>query len=402
MAREILDSRGRPTLEVEVCAGSASGKFSVPAGASMGAHEAVEKRDGDKNRFQGQGVLSCVTTVEVDIDKALHGVDVLDQKKIDAIILELDGTPQKKKLGGNTTIGVSIACAKAAAAAADKEVFEYLRTIADSGTSRETPFLFMNLMNGGKHGRTPLAFQEYHIVPQTGDIGEALLIGTAIQAELRERLVAELGPASANFGDEGGFVPDTASVRKPLELLADVVAQSRFGSKVRISLDVAASSFYKDGSYAVGGSMMTPAELADLYKALAKDFSLFSIEDPFDEEDFSGFAELRAATDVVIVGDDLTVTNAARLEEAIKNKSIGAMIVKPNQIGTLTETFTAMKLAQKNGVKCIVSHRSGETNDDFIADLAWAFGSWGLKAGAPNRGERVAKYNRLWEIQRGR
>ena len=313
-----------------------------------------------------------------------------------------DGTPQKKKLGGNTTIGVSIACAKAAAAAADKEVFEYLRTIADSGTSRETPFLFMNLMNGGKHGRTPLAFQEYHIVPQTGDIGEALLIGTAIQAELRERLVAELGPASANFGDEGGFVPDTASVRKPLELLADVVAQSRFGSKVRISLDVAASSFYKDGSYAVGGSMMTPAELADLYKALAKDFSLFSIEDPFDEEDFSGFAELRAATDVVIVGDDLTVTNAARLEEAIKNKSIGAMIVKPNQIGTLTETFTAMKLAQKNGVKCIVSHRSGETNDDFIADLAWAFGSWGLKAGAPNRGERVAKYNRLWEIQRGR
>jgi len=259
----------------------------------------------------------------------------------------------------------------------------------------------MNLMNGGKHAKTPLAFQEYHVVPQTDDIEEALVIGTSIQAELRERIARDLGPASANLGDEGGFVPDTADVRKPLEILADVIEKSRFGGKVRISLDVAASSFYKEGAYAFDGGTMALAQLMDFYKVLIKDFSIFAIEDPFYEEDFSGFAGLRGVTDAVVVGDDLTVTNVARLEEAIKNKSIGAMIVKPNQVGTLTETVAAMKLAQKNGIRCIVSHRSGETNDDFIADLAWAFGSWGLKAGAPQRGERVAKYNRLRQIQKG-
>lgn len=399
-AREILDSRGNPTLEVQVVAGKASGLFSVPAGASTGSHEAVEKRDGDQDRFRGLGVLSCVSAVRMEVNKALRGMNVLDQKKIDQTLCSLAGPENKAKLGGNTTTCVSIACAKAAAAVEGDEVFEYLRTLADIPSSRHVPLLYMNLVNGGKHAKTGLAFQEYHIIPQTDDIGEALNIATAVQFALREGLVAELGAPSANFGDEGGFVPDVKSVRKPLELLTDAIRKTKYTDKVRLSLDVASSSFYKDGAYEMEGRRVPPAELTGLYRTLIKDFSLFSVEDAFFEEDFEDFASLKEGSPAVVVGDDLTVTNVARLEEAIKHKSVGAIIVKPNQVGTLTETLATMGLARKHGIECIVSHRSGETNDDFIADLAWAFGCFGLKAGAPNRGERVSKYNRLWDIQK--
>jgi enolase len=402
-AREILDSRGEPTLEVAVFAGDAGarGIFSVPAGASKGSHEAAEKRDGDGEAFRGMGVLSAVALVEGEINKALVGASIFDQKKIDETLIALDGTAARSRLGGNTMIGVSIAAAKAAARAAGKEVFEYLPTLApDITRSRAVPLLYMNLCNGGKHAQTPLAFQEYHIIPQFDDVGAALSAATTVQAALRDTLIATLGPSSANLGDEGGFVPGTADVRLPLVALAATLKDLGLTDRVKLSLDTAASSFSNNGKYTVGGETLAPAALLRTYLALAQEFSLFSIEDPFAEEDFADFAALRAqGNGLRVVGDDLTTTNAARLQKAIDNKSIDALIIKPNQVGTLTETLATMKLARDNGIECIVSHRSGETDDDFIADLAWAFGCFGLKAGAPMREERVVKYNRLWEIQ---
>lgn len=398
-AREILDSRGTPTLEVEVFAGATSAKFSVPGGASKGSHEAAEKRDGDKNSFNGMGVRSAVEAVETTIHKALLGHEVSDQKGIDKILLELDGTEDKSNLGGNTLIGVSVACAKAAAAVQGKEVFEHLRTLADIKSSRAVPYLFMNLVNGGKHAKTSLAFQEYHIVPQVESVREALTIATKVQSELRALLIKEFGVTSANFGDEGGFVPDVVSVQRPMEMLFEVLDKNNFTDKVKLSMDVAASSFYENGSYVIGDKKYTTEDMMNLYKEMIQKFPIFSIEDPFHEEDFEAFKQLREATQIHIVGDDLTVTNTKRLAQAIEAKSINAIIIKPNQIGTLTETLETMKLARANDIECIISHRSGDTNDDFISDLAWAFGTFGLKAGAAQRGERVAKYNRLWNIQ---
>ena len=403
-AREILDSRGEPTLEVCVVAGDAGarGTFSVPAGASKGSHEAAEKRDGDATAFRGMGVSGAVAIVEGEINGSLTGVNVFDQEKIDEIMIALDGTADRSRLGGNAMIGVSIAAAKAAARAAGKEVFEYLPTLApDIKRSRAVPLLYMNLMNGGKHAQTPLAFQEYHIIPQFDDLREALSVATTVQAALRDKLVAALGASSANLGDEGGFVPATTDVRLPLELLATTLKELNLTDHVKLSLDTAASSFYENGIYAVGGEQLAPAAMLQRYLALSKEFAIFSIEDPFAEEEFADFAALKAqGNGLCVVGDDLTTTNAARLQKAIDGKCVDALIIKPNQVGTLTETLATMRLARENNIECIVSHRSGETNDDFIADLAWAFGCFGFKAGAPMRGERVVKYNRLWEIQR--
>ena len=399
IAAEILDSRGTPTLSVEVFAGNASGTFSVPGGASKGSHEPVDKRDEDQNYFQGMGVRSAVTAVNTIISEALVGHDVTNQQEIDEILLKLDGTENKSNLGGNSLIGVSIACAKAAAAVTGKEVYEYLRTLAVIKSSRTIPYLFMNLINGGKHAKTSLAFQEYHIVPQVEDVREALNIATKIQSDLRASLIKEFGVISANYGDEGGFVPDVVDIQKPMAMLFDVLEKNNFTDKVKLSMDVAASSFYENGVYAIGDKKYSTADMMGIYKDMIAKYPIFSIEDPFHEEDFEAFRELREAESVYIVGDDLTVTNKKRLQMAIDAKSINSIIIKPNQIGTLTETLETMKMARENGIECIVSHRSGETNDDFISDLAWAFGTFGLKAGAAQRGERVAKYNRLWNIQ---
>ena len=397
-AREILDSRGNPTLEVSACADEKVGVFAVPSGASTGSHEALEKRDGDKNRFNGLGVLKAVETIEKIISPALAGFNPADQKKIDSELLRLDGTANKTNLGGNSTIGVSIACAKLAARINGQETFEYLKTLSDIKPSRQTPLLFMNLVNGGKHSQSPLAFQEYHIVPQTNDIGAALRLGVEIQRGLKKKIIENLGTASANLGDEGGFVLDTPSVRKPLELMLAVVEENKLLDKVKFSLDVAASSFYQNGGYEFENKKHGAEELLAFYNSLVNSFPIFSMEDPFYEEDFNNFSKILALKQIHIVGDDLTVTNAARLKKAISKKSLDAIIIKPNQIGTLTETLETMKLARDNNIDCIVSHRSGETNDDFIADLAWAFGCFGLKTGAPHGGERVAKYNRLLKI----
>ncbi|KKR62436.1 MAG: Enolase [Parcubacteria group bacterium GW2011_GWF2_42_7] len=396
LAREIQDSRGNPTIKVTVWAGSASGSFSVPSGASTGAHEAHELRDAD-----GRGVQTAIEKVNSVIAPALIGRDVFNQQEIDRIMIELDGTPNKDNLGGNAMIGVSVACAKAAAEAAGTEVYEYLQALAEIKSSRKVPYLFMNLIEGGKHTDNGLAFQEYHVVPEAADAEEALQIGIKIQNTLKEIIIKELGNESVILGDEGGFAPKTKDIRQPLLYLTKAIKQNNLQGKVHLTLDVAASSFYADGMYKIDNRDFSKEELIKIYGSLIPEFSLFSIEDPFNEEDFNSFSILlENKKKLKVVGDDLTVTNKLRLKEAIEGKSINSIIIKPNQIGTLSETLETMKLARENNIELIVSHRSGETNDDFIADLAYAFGCFGLKAGSSFQPERMVKYQRLIKISK--
>lgn len=398
-AREILDSRGNPTLEVTVITGEASGTFAVPSGASTGTYEAWEKRDGDKNRFRGLGVRNAVKIIETKIAKSLKGKDAGNQKEIDALLLKLDGTKNKKNLGGNTLLGVSVACAKAAANAAKKPLHAYLKGLAKIKPSRKIPYLYMNLINAGKHASSYLAFQEYMIVPMVNDVETALEIADKVKSELKKEVLKKYGPFSANYGDEGGIVIQAKKVREPLEMLTKIIGKLGLKGKVKLAIDSAASSFYQNRKYEVDGKKLSANQLLSLYKKLLREFDFLSIEDPFEESDFESFAKLLEVSDKVkVIGDDLTVTNPERLQKAIETCGINGIIIKPNQIGTLSETLEVMKMAKENNIECIVSHRSGETSDDFIADLAYAFGAFGLKAGASNRGERVAKYNRLWKI----
>ncbi len=391
---EIKDSRGNPTIKVTVFCGEKSGSFAVPSGASTGIHEAHELRDDD-----GRGVKKAIDNVNSKIAQRLTGQDVLNQKNIDKIMLELDGTKNKDNLGGNAIIGVSIACAKVAAKVSNLETFEYLQTLMEIKSSRKMPYLYMNLINGGKHAKNNLAFQEYHIVPMTDDIKEAVRIGIKIQNSLKEIIGKELGEESLMLGDEGGFAPKVNGIRKPLQFLTDAIKENNLEGEARLALDVAASSFYSDGAYKVDGKDISKEDLRDVYDSLISEFNLLSIEDPFDEESFDDFRKLKENNKgFLVVGDDLTVTNKILLQKAIEKGSINAMIIKPNQIGTLSETLETMRLARENDIELIVSHRSGETEDDFIADLAYAFGCFGLKAGAPLKSERKVKYDRLIKI----
>ncbi|PIP68731.1 phosphopyruvate hydratase [Candidatus Nomurabacteria bacterium CG22_combo_CG10-13_8_21_14_all_32_8] len=414
-AEEIKDSRGNPTIKVTVFAcpllegcDDVSGSFSVPSGASTGIHEAHELRDPEPEQARygagddGKGGMKKVIwNIENVIAPALIGQDVLNQKEIDQIMIELDGTPNKDNLSGNAIIGVSIACAKVAAKVYSLETFEYLRTLSEIRPSRKTPFLYMNLINGGKHAKNDLAFQEYHVVPDTENVSEAVEIGMKIQDSLKEIIFRGLGGDSLMLGDEGGFAPKISDIRKPLEYLSKAIKENNLEEKVRLALDVAASSFYSEGKYKVDGREITKEKLMDIYKSLIIEFNLLSIEDPFEEEDFESFRKLREnEKDFLVVGDDLTVTNTSLLEKAIEKGSINAMIIKPNQIGTLFETLETMKKARENDIELIVSHRSGETDDDFIADLAYAFGCFGLKSGSPLKAERKVKYDRLIKISK--
>ena len=405
LAQEIKDSRGNPTIKVTVFAcpsealakagaGDISDSFSVPSGASTGIHEARVMENG-----------KAIFNVNEIISKALIGKDVLNQKEIDKIMLELDGTPNKNNLGGNSMIGVSIACAKAAAKVIGQEVYQYLQTLAEIKPSRKAPYLFMNLLEGGKHAGSALAFQEYLIVSDTENISEAVGIGIKIQDTLRKIISRDLGEESLILGDEGGFALKVADVWKPLVFLTEAIRQNNLQDKVRLALDAAASSFYEpvrasgDGIYKIGGKDISKKELMDLYESLIDEFNLFSIEDPFNEEDFESFRELKEKNrNSLIVGDDLTVSNKTLLKKAIEKGSINAVIIKPNQIGTLTETLETMRLARENNIELIISHRGEETDDDFIADLAYAFNCFGLKAGAPTKPERMVKYKRLIQI----
>ena len=393
---KILDSRGNATVRVTIDTNSGAGSFAVPSGASTGAFEANENKD----------INQVIQNIQNLIAPQLIGIEATEQDEIDKIMLELDGTVNKSKLSGNAIIGVSVAVAKAAARSLGQDLFEYLRSLAQIKPSRPVPYLFMNLINGGKPSHSKLPFQEYHIVPQTDSIEESLDMGTKIFKSLREKIDKEMSPSFSNVGDEGGATVDigttveTDDVFIPLKLLSETIAQLGYTDKVRLAMDVAASSFFDKGTYMIGGNI-TPDQLYGIYKQMFAEFNIMSIEDPFDEEDFTNFAGIHAEyPDKFIVGDDLTVTNVERLAMAINNKSINAIIIKPNQVGTLTETLNTMKMARENDIECIVSHRSGETEDDFIADLAYAFGCFGLKSGAPNRGERVVKYNRLAHISK--
>lgn len=392
-AAETTDSRGRPTIVVTVRIGDRVGTFSVPSGASTGSFEAWELRDPDG------GMKHVIRNIRDIIAPKLVGCDAHDQRGIDTVLTSLDSTSNMSQLGGNAAIGVSIAVAKAAAAASGVQVFEHLRTLADIPPSRKVPLLYMNYINGGKHARSPIAFQEHMIVPDVDFISEALAIAARVETALGRAISDRYGSSvAAKRGDEGGFVIPEASYEAPFELIESAIHDAGGDGRVRIAIDAAAMSFYADGTYLMGMRTYTALELLDVYRVLASRFSLISIEDPFEETAFDLFAKLQNSIEGRVVGDDLTVTNTERIGRAAKEKSIRAVIIKPNQIGTLTATLDAMRCAREAGIDCIVSHRSGETSDDFIADLAYAFGCFGLKAGALRNNERVVKYKRLQAI----
>ena len=394
-AQEISDSRGRPTISVTVTAGESSGTFDVPSGASTGSLEACELRDADGH------VSRAIDNVNSLIKSALVGMNVRHQSQIDAKIIALDGTVNKSKLGGNATIGVSIAVAKAAAKSENMEPFEYLRQLADIKPSRKVPYLYLNYINGGKHAKSPIAFQEHMLVPGTTSVTEALEMAKVLEKKLYELMAGKYGAeVAAQIGDEGGYVLPSGTHETAFELSAQAIHDAGYDGKCFIAADIAASSFYEGGAYVMQGKSYSADELREIYISLTKKFPILSIEDPFFEESFEDFAKLQKETPVRIVGDDLTVTNKAMLARAIGLGSVRAVIIKPNQIGTLSETLDTMHEARSRGVDCIVSHRSGETNDDFIADLAFAFGCFGLKTGSLRKPERVIKYKRLEAISK--
>jgi enolase len=398
IAEQIYDSRNSPTLKVTVYANDYEGTFLVPSGKSTGKFEACELRDEANSKGS---VHIAIEKIENIIKPKLLGLDPKEQSKIDQILIELDGTDLKSNLGGNSIIGVSIACAKLSANILNIPLHQYLSTLNVIGHQNKLPFMYFNLINGGGHAKTKLAFQEYHIVPQVNDISESVAICKNIQEKLDKHVIDEYGHIEER-GDEGGVVlPEMSNVVRPLEMLMDVVKELDYQDKVKFALDVAASSFYdhQNNVYKFMDRNWTRYEMINLYKEIDNKFPMISIEDPLDEEDFEGFAILqKELPNIKIIGDDLTVTNVKRLSIAIKFNAIQGLIIKPNQIGTLSETIQTIKIAHENNLVCIVSHRSGETMDDFIADLAFAFGCFGLKSGAWGPKERNVKYEKLIKI----
>jgi len=396
IAEQILDSRKNPTLRVSVFVDEIVGSFDVPSGASTGKYEACELRDGQSGKSE---VKNAVGKINNDIKEALVGIDVDKQEEIDKIMLKLDGTKQKINLGGNSLIGVSIACAKTAARVLNLETYEYLKNLASIKPSRLEPFLYFNLINGGKHANSKLAFQEFHIVPQVESSKESVEMCRNIQKRLDDILESEFGVTKK--GDEGGVALDVDDVFVPLNLIKRAVEDLNYKDRIKYALDVAASSFYDHDMkiYRFMDKEWTTDGMIELYEKICFEFPMLSIEDPLDEEDYEGFTKLQQKIGAVkLIGDDLTVTNIERLQTAINQKSIKGIIIKPNQIGTLTETLLTMKIARENDIDCIVSHRSGETMDDFIADLVCAFNCFGIKAGALGPKEREVKYERIIKI----
>lgn len=404
-AREIIDSRATPTIEVSVLTDMGTyGTASVPSGASTGKSEAMELRDADASRYHGKGVLKAVGNVTTLIAPKLIGLEVTDQEKIDQAMISLDGTGNKSKLGANAILGVSIACVKAAANSARVPLFQYLQTRYRPNGEFKLPGPIFNLINGGKHGAGNLDFQEFHVIPSTTlSFSDALRAGAETWINLRTELIHR--NAIHSVGDEGGFAPNLFTNSDALELMALVIKNSsyRLGQDLFLGLDVAADEFYKDSHYTIKDSPkpLDREGMISLYQTLIKEYGLLGIEDPLEQEDWDGWAKLRESVPMstMIIGDDLTTTTTKRLQKAIEKKSCNAIIVKPNQIGTVTETVELTRLAAANNIFTIASHRSGETNDTFIADFAVGLGLNYAKFGAPDRGERVAKYNRLLEIE---
>jgi enolase len=400
-AREILDSRGNPTIEVEVTLEDGTmGRAAVPSGASTGAHEAVELRDGDKRRYGGKGVLKAVAAVNGEIAEALSGVDATDQTAIDAALIELDGTPNKARLGANAILGTSLAVAKAAAEASALPLYRYV-----GGTSaRVLPVPMMNILNGGEHADNPIDIQEFMIMPVAApSLAEAVRWG----AEVFHVLKKELKDAGLNtgIGDEGGFAPDIASSRQALDLILKAIDKAGFapGKDIWLALDCAATEYFRDGKYEMSGEGLSLSAGAnvDFLAGLVADYPILSIEDGCSEDDWEGWRLLteRLGGQVQLVGDDLFVTNPSRLAQGIAAGCGNALLVKVNQIGTLTETLAAVDMAHRARMTCVMSHRSGETEDATIADLAVATNCGQIKTGSLARSDRLAKYNQLIRIE---
>jgi enolase len=400
-AREILDSRGNPTVEVDVTLEDGTvGRAAVPSGASTGTREAVELRDGDQERYLGKGVQKAVANVNDTLAQELTGMDAVDQVAIDNLMLELDGTPNKGKLGANAILGVSLAVAKAAAQSLELPLFRYI-----GGTSARTlPVPLMNILNGGKHADNNVDIQEFMVVPAGApSFAEALRLGAEVFHSLK-KVLKERGLATGQ-GDEGGFAPDLKSNEEALELLVEAITKAGLkpGEDVYLAIDAAASELYRDGRYVLAGEgkTLTASELVDFYARLAERYPIISLEDGLAEDDWEGWQELTARLGgrLQLVGDDIFVTNTELISRGIAQKVANSVLIKVNQIGTLTETLAAIEMAKGAGYTAVVSHRSGETEDTTIADIVVAANTGQIKTGAPSRSERVAKYNQLLRIE---
>lgn len=394
-AREIIDSRGNPTVEVDVTLESGiTATASVPSGASTGVHEALELRDNDPKRYNGKGVLQAVKNVNEKIFPKLKGMDALNQKLIDQTMIELDGTESKTNLGANAMLGVSLAVLKAGAKFKKEELYAYL------GNKKILPRCMMNILNGGAHAENKLEFQEFMIIPSKEEYLDNLRMGAEVFHSL-QKILKEKG-LSCGVGDEGGFAPSIDNTKEALDLIQEAIEKAgyKLGSDIFIGLDVAASEFYKDGYYNLEGQKMTSDEMIDYYEDLISKYPIISIEDGLDQDDYIGWQKLtkRLGDKLQLVGDDLFVTNKKLLQKGIELKMANAILLKLNQIGTVTETLETIKLAQENGYKTIISHRSGETEDNYIADFAVGLGLGQIKTGSMSRSERISKYNRLIRI----
>ncbi len=398
IAREILDSRGNPTVEVEVILDDQSvGRAAVPSGASTGAFEAVELRDGDA-RYLGKGVLKAVNAIEEEILPEILGLEATDQRLVDQVMIELDGTPNKARLGANAILGVSLAVAKAAADCANLPLYRYV----GGPNAHVLPVPMMNIINGGAHADSDVDFQEFMVAPIGAEtFADALRMGAEVYHSLKGVLKSE--GLSTGLGDEGGFAPNLPSNRAALELISTAIEKAGFkvGTDVALAMDVAATEFYKDGAYHVEGQKKSTDEMIEFYTSLVNDFPIVSIEDPLAEDDWDAWVKITAALGnrIQLVGDDHYVTNTERISRGIELKSANALLVKVNQIGSLTETADSVDMAHRAGFRTMMSHRSGETEDVTIADLAVAFNCGQIKSGAPARTDRVAKYNQLLRIE---
>ncbi|CAO1626658.1 unnamed protein product [Parajaminaea phylloscopi] len=410
VARQIFDSRGNPTVEVDLTTDKGTFRGVSPSGASTGKWEACELRDGDKSAYVGKGVTKAVANVNDIIAPELikANIEITNQKAIDDFLLKLDGTSNKTKLGANAILAVSIAAAYAGAAAKDLPLYAYIAGLAGVKAPYYLPAPAMNVINGGSHAGNKLAFQEFMIVPTGAQtFTEAMKVGSEVYHTLKSVIKAKYGIDSVNVGDEGGFAPPFPSADEALEVLSEAIKKAGYEGKVHISLDVASSEFYEDGKYnldfknpnADDSSKITPAQLADTYIQAKDKYPIISIEDAFDQDDFAGWSEFNARAGITVIGDDLTVTNPLRIKTAIEKKACNGLLLKINQIGTISESIQAAQLAQSDNWAIMVSHRSGETEDVTIAHIAVGLGAGIIKTGAPCRSERVAKYNELLRIE---
>eukprot|EP01117_Protostelium_nocturnum_P002819 TRINITY_DN13738_c0_g1_i1.p1 TRINITY_DN13738_c0_g1~~TRINITY_DN13738_c0_g1_i1.p1 ORF type:complete len:434 (-),score=159.89 TRINITY_DN13738_c0_g1_i1:66-1367(-) len=408
-ARQIFDSRGNPTVEVDLVTDKGLFRAAVPSGASTGIYEALELRDGDKSKYMGKGVSKAIAHVNDVIAPAAVGKNVVNQKEFDDFLLALDGTDNKGKLGANAILGVSMAAAKAGAAEKGVPLYQHLADLAGN-KNLLLPVPAFNVINGGSHAGNKLAMQEFMLLPVgASSFTEAMKMGSEVYHNLKSIIVAKYGQDAANVGDEGGFAPNIQSNKEGLDLLVQAIAKAGYTGKVKIGMDVAASEFFKEGNYDLdfktenngGKEVRSGEQLSNLYKEFVAEYPVISIEDPFDQDDWESYGKLTAAVGekVQIVGDDLLVTNPKRIKTGIEKKACNALLLKVNQIGSVSESIQACKDAQAAGWGVMVSHRSGETEDTFIADLVVGLGTGQIKTGAPCRSERLAKYNQLLRIE---